>query len=293
LPRWKEVKGISVSNTHFRSGIDLWTVEKGPGEIGGDGLIARYKKGKGKVIFFQITPEKLNYKEKTYFRFTSWRIAEAISIVITNLGGEFSQNRKWGEIGINTGILNISGEWKYKIESKGIAKDKPLRDNGNKGELLGWANPEFNDNDWKIINLPQYWENAGIEELKDLDGAVWFRKKIVIPESWQGKDLILNLGAIDDFDTTYFNGVKIGGIGKETPNFWLVNREYVVPAKLINSGENIIAIRVFDHFGSGGFAGTSEDIVLKMKNNTACEFYFNDYRTDFARGDDSYRFWRW
>ena len=42
------------------------------------------------------------------------------------------------------------------------------------------------------------------QDLPGFSGLVWFRKTIDIPAGWAGKDLILNLGVIDDNDFTYF-----------------------------------------------------------------------------------------
>ena len=72
------------------------------------------------------------------------------------------------------------------------------------------------------MDLPQPWEKAGLA----IDGAVWFRRALEIPAAWAGKDLRLSLGALDDFDTTYFAGEEIGRTGKETPGY------YAVPAAL-------------------------------------------------------------
>src|SRR6185503_9760097 len=101
------------------------------------------------------------------------------------------------------------------------------------------------------MNLPQYFETAGIK----MDGSIWFRKEVEVPQSWVGKQLELNLSSIDDFDTTYFNGVKVGSIGIETPNSYMVPRRYKVPADLVKSGRNVIAVRVFDSAGEAGFGG--------------------------------------
>jgi len=90
-----------------------------------------------------------------------------------------------------------------------------LRDPGNRGERRGWANPDFNDSDWATMELPQVWERSSPQ--MNIDGAVWFRKSVLIPEDWAGKDLVLSLGPIDDYDTTYFNGERIGSTGSETP----------------------------------------------------------------------------
>ncbi len=79
-------------------------------------------------------------------------------------------------------------------------------DAGNKGEALGYADPSTATTDWSKMDLPQQLETAGLL----IDGAVWFRRVLELPESWAGKDLVLNLTPIDDQDVTYFNGKKVG-----------------------------------------------------------------------------------
>lgn len=129
-------------------------------------------------------------------------------------------------------------------------------DAGNKGEALGYADPAASMNGWAKIDLPKQFETAGLF----IDGAVWFRKEIELPESWSGKELVLKLTPIDDHDVTYFNGTKIGATGRETPNSYMVPRKYVVPGSLVKSGRNVIAVRVFDSAGEGGFSGGAMSI---------------------------------
>ena len=123
-------------------------------------------------------------------------------------------------------------------------------DAGNKGEALGYADPAASTADWSKMDLPKQLETAGLL----IDGAVWFRKEVELPESWFGKDLVLKLTPIDDHDVTYFNGTKIGATGRETPNSYMVPRKYVVPGSLVKAGRNVIAVRVFDSAGEGGFS---------------------------------------
>ena len=123
-------------------------------------------------------------------------------------------------------------------------------DKENKGETAGFANPGSNTTGWETMELPQQFETAGML----IDGAVWFRKVVDLPESWSGKDLVLNLPPIDDYDVTYFNGTKVGSIGRETPNSYTVPRKYLIPGSLVHAGANLIAVRVFDSAGEGGFS---------------------------------------
>ena len=127
-------------------------------------------------------------------------------------------------------------------------------DRENKGEALGYADPSASLTGWATMDLPKQFEAAGLT----LDGAVWFRKVVEVPETWAGRDLVLNLTAIDDYDITYFNGTKIGSTGREMPDSYQVPRMYVVPGSLVRAGSNLIAVRVFDRAGEGGFGRAGE-----------------------------------
>ena len=121
-------------------------------------------------------------------------------------------------------------------------------DPGNEGFEQGWANADFDDGSWETAQLPGMMPAS-------MDGVVWYRKEIAIPDDWAGKDMVLAIGAIDDFDTTYFNGEKVGATGPETPSYWAAARKYTVPGALVKAGTNTIAVRVFDHYMDGGFRG--------------------------------------
>lgn len=125
------------------------------------------------------------------------------------------------------------------------------QDTGNAGEPLGWARPDCDDHSWRTMSLPNSWQSQG----SLFNGAAWFRRTLELPAATAGHDLTLNLGAVDDFDTTYFNGEQVGAIGPETAGSYQVQRHYIVPGRLVHAGVNVIAVRVFDNFGDGGLTG--------------------------------------
>jgi sialate O-acetylesterase len=132
------------------------------------------------------------------------------------------------------------------------------QDAGNEGFAKGWAKPDLDTRDWGSLALPQPWEKAGLA----IDGAVWFRRMVEVPAAWAGRDLRLSLGALDDFDTTYFNGEEVGRTGQETPGYWSVPRRYTVPGRIVTGGPAVVTVRVFDHYGNGGFAGVAPEMTL-------------------------------
>ncbi|MDQ8205175.1 sialate O-acetylesterase [Pelagicoccus sp. SDUM812003] len=106
------------------------------------------------------------------------------------------------------------------------------------------ASLDLEDDTWEAIRLPVMWENAGHE---GYDGVAWMRKRFHVPPSWLGQPLTLRLGAIDDLDTTFLNGKKLG-----TTSGWTTERVYEIPSELVRAGENVVAIRILDTGGGGG-----------------------------------------
>lgn len=141
----------------------------------------------------------------------------------------------------------------------------PHIDPGNGALAEGWAKRDHDESNWKPIDLPVMWQAAGMRH----NGAVWFRRHVRPPADWAGEPLTLCLGAVDDFDVTYFNNHEIGRTGEETPGFWSVRRKYVVPAQFVRGDDNVIAVRVFDQWGDGGFTGPAASMQLNCDANPA------------------------
>ena len=80
------------------------------------------------------------------------------------------------------------------------------QDPGIAAMAQSWSMADFADAAWATMPLPCTWESQG----HLLDGACWFRRTITLPVEWVGRDLLLNLGTVDDFDHTFVNGELIG-----------------------------------------------------------------------------------
>ncbi len=132
-------------------------------------------------------------------------------------------------------------------------------DPGNLGEARGWADPELDTSSWRELRVPGSWQAAGLR----FNGVVWYRKLIELPAHFSGADLSLSLGAIDDFDHTYFNGVAVGAHPSGTVGAHQIRRRYSVPASLVRPGCNVVAVRVFDHFGEGGMLGPAQELYAE------------------------------
>lgn len=135
--------------------------------------------------------------------------------------------------------------WEQLVLAKdaGMAAGKPA-----------WIANSMDVSSWKTMSLPTVWEQAGMPEF---DGVVWFRKNITIPQAWEGKELTINLGTIDDNDITFLDGQKIGETeGYNKP------RSYTIPGDKVKAGTFALVVRVFDGAGGGGIYGNKEEMSL-------------------------------
>ena len=124
------------------------------------------------------------------------------------------------------------------------------------GAKTPWSSPLLDTADWKSMDLPGNWEARG---LPDFDGIVWFRREVILPADWEGKPVTLKLGAIDDRDTTYLNDAEVGH-----KDDWNASRDYKTRAGVARAGRNVIAVRVFDKQGPGGFTGPADKMTIAL-----------------------------
>jgi hypothetical protein len=139
----------------------------------------------------------------------------------------------------------------------------------------------------QTVKVPADWEAYGSAWVRDGEGV--FRKTFEIPARWAGQELQLSLGRVDDNETTYLDGVLLGAT-----NGWDQRRLYTIPAARATAGKHVLAVRIWDRFGGGGFTSAAEDVYLKpVQSSAPTTLYHADYREDFDFGDDPYRYYRW
>lgn len=132
--------------------------------------------------------------------------------------------------------LSLQGKWKFTI-----------------GNNLDYSKITYDDSDWSLIEVPSFWENQGFP---GYDGYAWYRRYFSLPEKLKKHYLYLRLGRIDDVDEVFLNGYKLnqwGYHGEFYRSSLAMDREYEIPPQLLDlEKQNLIAVRVYDHQGSGG-----------------------------------------
>ncbi len=259
------MQGISISDLFIKDEVNekvVASIENGR-ILAKPGILAEMNIGDGKVIFFtvdidnyknsKITPERMN---RIYTK-----LNRILSVLISNSGGKF---RGLQDKYVSSNILPdipLAGRWRFEIDPE------------NRGRRKSWYKSSFDDSNWRMLDVPGYWESQGVTDYnpdfpdakRPYDGYAWYRSEVFISNKYKTEELSMMLGAVDDMDATYFNGFKIGQTGTETPEYYAFVRDYKIPGDIIKFGEkNSIAVRVYDNTGFGGIVGPK--LYLHTKN---------------------------
>jgi sialate O-acetylesterase len=124
-----------------------------------------------------------------------------------------------------------------------------------------WAAPDYNDSDWKLVQIPGGFADLGVPVTP---AVAWFRKEIVLPNPLPQGRAMMFLGEIERMDTVYVNGTFVGG------SAWVENpRVYFIRPGVLKPGRNLIAIRVFKTKPDGGFLAKPEDLHLTLGDHSS------------------------
>ncbi len=217
-----------------------------------------------------------------------------IGLINSSWGGSSIEAWMSAELHVESGTGDALARMEREFAAKRLADRKkleavignlPTKDEGIANGLAIWAGRSFDDNSWKNMALPKLWEDAG---LPNLDGVVWFRKSVNLPDELAQENWELGLAKIDDSDRVWINGQEVG----ESKNAYNEIRRYPVDGTFLRPGENVITVRVEDTGGGGGIYGEPGQLYLKSPNFSAplagqWKYKVGEYRAEEARVNQS------
>ncbi len=143
----------------------------------------------------------------------------------------------------------LNGEWKFMYADRSANR------------ITDFYKPELNTESWSNIAVPSNWEikGFGIPIYTNItypfprnppfvgndDPVGTYRKEFTVPESWDGKEVLIHFGSITGCAFVYVNGHKVGmsKVSKSPAEF------NITP--YLQKGKNLLAVQVFRwHDGS-------------------------------------------
>jgi sialate O-acetylesterase len=152
-----------------------------------------------------------------------------------------------------TGIAQWGKYWEHwwTTRKDAVAGDTPWR-------------PDASSEGWHAAPASLgAWERWGVPALADYNGMVWYRTQVTLTAAQAATGATLELGAADETDMTWVNGVAVGsryGAGEA--------RRYPLPAGVLKAGVNTVVVNVLDTYRDGGLAGPLDAQALRFDDGT-------------------------
>ena len=127
-----------------------------------------------------------------------------------------------------------------------------------------WYAVSYDDGGWPDIVPGGTWREWGVTALQTFNGLVWLRKDFELSSRQAAESAVLSLGAIDQSDITFMDGVQVGASeGYDVP------RVYNVPAGVLRAGRNVLALGVL---GGAGPLAAGRDMTLRLADGATLRF---------------------
>ncbi|MDD3154604.1 MAG: hypothetical protein PHS41_07030 [Victivallaceae bacterium] len=207
------------------------------------GVLVEYPYGSGSFLLCSMEPKTFGNK------YATGKTSRLLSAILTNAGVTL-QNRstaympKQGEVDCTVDLAAYN--WNFALDPRNVGMQEKVFA-GKRGSLK-WMTGLIADG--REVKIGQSFESF---LHIDYDGYAWYVLNLEIPETLRNAAKVYwSIGAIDDYDEVFVNGVKVGATGKETNFSWVSPRLYSFPGSLLKEGMNVIAVRVLDDHGEGG-----------------------------------------
>ena len=274
LKETPEFAGICNADLHLRYEEKFAAF---PADSVGGRLLQISGMGKGKIVFYQIPPNRINGKELIK-RTTVRRGLYTVSRLLANLGAK-------AQTGLAASFRAASG--------KGMPKPLPLAGiwegiEDLEGKLRnGTQIPDFRSvRQWRKIRVPGMF-NQEIPELRGRNGYFWYRKRFELSPELAAEPLELEIGAVDDESWIWLDGKFLGEVTKQTnpKDYWLAVRRHRFAPGVLKPGRHELVILCNDVYHLGGISGYPRLFSTRDP--------FRLHVDQAIPEDDPYRYYHW
>jgi sialate O-acetylesterase len=125
--------------------------------------------------------------------------------------------------------------------------------NKEPGVMNKWYLPETDVTDWKTVDIPSFSPSVNKK-----NGNNWYRKEIQLQGEEISGEVVFHLGTMQVSDEAWLNGTKIGSSSEYSQT-----RKYKVSPDLLRMGKNVLVVKIYNSWGTGGFTSKREEIYVQ------------------------------
>lgn len=141
-------------------------------------------------------------------------------------------------------LKSLDGPWRLVLDPEDVGKTRHWES--------GAELPESID-----VRVPSVWDRW----VPDFDGVGWYFRTFDLDDAWSGKHITLQFDAADYYAEVWVNGTRLGEHeGGYTPFAFDVS-------ETAKTGENLVAVRIVDPHGPGGYGGFLPKQIPCAKEN--------------------------
>ena len=118
--------------------------------------------------------------------------------------------------------------------------------------------------DWRTVPKISGWEQWGVPELAEHVGMVWFRREVTLTPEQAKQGATLEIGAVDDMDRTWVNGIAAGAGGNPG-----APRHYPLAPGILHAGHNLVIVNADNVYADGGMLGPADAMRLAFADGSA------------------------
>ncbi|MFZ2657647.1 MAG: hypothetical protein WAX69_22125 [Victivallales bacterium] len=268
MPDSPTFNGLGQNDFHYRQAIQTIVFD-------GKANVAELAVGNGKLVLLGFDPRTLDLDKQPYLRLTWRHQHRVISQILANIGASLDAPMRKLVENIKKPMVSVEFFETAKARVTERADTIPA----------DWNSPAFDDHAWTPFELTRKTTPFG---------AALLRIRFSVPADITGSGLAADIGTFDDFDETWLNGVKLGGITPDNANpelAWSMKRVYAIPDGVIKPGEeNVLAVRTWNRNAvTKGHKAQVRGPMLIRSAGEGNPLYVGTYR----HSDDPYLQYHW
>lgn len=196
----------------------------------------------------------------------------------------------------NGRMIDLMGDWYFRT-TEAMKEDDPKADADSIDSVL-----QANWESWDVVQPGLDWWTGDFASCLRGNpyymGYAWYVREFEVPDGFDVTGLQIVAGMVDEADEVYLNGVRVGqtGIPEEGGSYdgsnpWDEERVYPIPDDLLQTGKNLVAVRICNGSGGGGwYAGPIQIECQKEETEDPAgqklRYYTTSFEADSLNGQE-------